>query len=281
MMPTATELEYFAETFRTQHISRAAIRLGISQPTLTQSLKKLEEKLGLALFIRTKSGVIPTREGTRLFERASQLLDQWKEIQDGIHDSHSELVGRFRVGCHQSVGSYTVPRLLENLSQAAPKIELDLIHDFSRKILERVVAYEIDLGFVVNAFKHPDLVVRKMGNDRVLFWKRRGLTKIPQRIFADTSIQSIESTLGRSIRKHFEDWMLVHSSSLELIRTLTLSGQGVGVLPERIALADGADLVPYREDLPSRPDEIYLVYRKEALSSRAGQELVKQAYFSL
>ncbi len=71
---------------------------------------------------------------------------------------------------------------------------------------------------------------------------------------------------------------MVESTSLELIRSLTLSGQGVGILPERIAHADQSDLVIYDQKFPTFIDEIFLTYRKEVLNSIAGKMLVEQGH---
>jgi LysR family transcriptional regulator, cell division regulator len=277
MLATSTEIEYFVEVYKTQHVSKAAIRLGITQPTLTLSLQKLEEKLGAKLFHRTKQGVVPTEQGTLFYRKSHVLLDYWGEVHRGIHRSTSEIFGRFKVGCHQSVGAYTLPKFLDRLRKEAPGIEVELVHDVSRKITEGVVSYNIDIGFVVNPTRHPDLVLKKLGDDRVLFWKKRGATALPKRILADVNLIQMQEILGKTHTKEFKDWILTSTPSLELIRTLTLSGQGIGILPERVAKADGADLVPYDPALPTYEDKIFLAYRKDVLSSKAGRELIRLA----
>jgi DNA-binding transcriptional LysR family regulator len=281
MLATSTEIEYFVEVFQTRHISKAAIRLGVTQPTLTLSIQKLEEKLGAKLFYRTKQGVVPTEQGALFYRKTHTLLECWGEAQKGIYRSTTEISGRFKVGCHQSVGAYVLPKLFENLHTDAPGIEVELIHDFSRKITESVVSYSIDLGFVVNPYRHPDLVLKKLGEDRGLFWKRRSKGMLPKRIFADKNLNQMQEILGKTHAKEFKGWSLVSTSSLELIRTLTLKGQGIGILPERVAKADGSDLVPYDLSLPIYEDKIFLAYRKDVLSSKAGRELIRLATFEL
>jgi DNA-binding transcriptional LysR family regulator len=281
MLATSTEIEYFVEVYQTRHISKAAIRLGVTQPTLTLSLQKLEDKLGTKLFHRTKQGVVPTEQGTVFYRKANTLLDSWSEVHRGIQHSSNEVVGRFKVGCHQSVGAYTLPRFLDHLHNHAPGIEIELAHDFSRKITEAVISYTMDIGFVVNPTRHPDLVLKKLGEDRVLFWKKRGAGQLPKRILADVNLFQMQDILGKTHSKEFRGWKLISTSSLELIRTLTLSGQGIGILPERVAKADGADLVPYDPRLPIYEDKIFLAYRKDVLSSKAGRELVRLASFEL
>ena len=281
MLSTSTEIEYFVEVYQTRHISKAAIRLGVTQPTLTLSLQKLEGKLGTKLFHRTKQGVVPTEQGTLFYRKSHNLLDCWSEVHKGIQQSTSEIFGRFKVGCHQSVGAYTLPKFLDQIHEHAPGIEIELVHDFSRKITEGVVSYNIDIGFVVNPVRHPDLVLKKLGQDRVLLWKKRAASQIPERIFADVNLIQMQDILEKTRSKEFKGWNLISTPSLELIRTLTLSGQGIGILPERVAKADGADLVPYDSSLPTYEDKIFLAYRKDVLSSKAGRELVRLASFVL
>lgn len=277
MLATSSEIEYFIEIYQTRHVSKAAIRLGVSQPTLTLSLQKLEEKLGAQLFHRTKQGVVPTEHGVIFFRKSILLLDHWRDIHKGIQQSTSDIFGRFKVGCHQSVGAYVLPQLLDQLNKHAPGIEIELVHDFSRKITEGVVSYNIDIGFVINPTRHPDLVLKKLGDDRVLFWKKRGGKDLPQKIFADQNLVQMQEILGKTHTKFFKNWQLISTTSLELIRTLVLSGQGIGILPERVAKADGADLVPYDLTLPTYEDKIFMAYRREVLASQAGKELIRLA----
>jgi DNA-binding transcriptional LysR family regulator len=114
-----------------------------------------------------------------------------------------------------------------------------------------------------------------------LFWKKRGAGRIPEIIFADRNLSQMQDILGKTHSKDFKDWKLISTPSLELIRTLTLSGQGIGILPERVAKADGADLVPYDTSLPTYEDKIFLAYRKDVLSSKAGRELIRLSSFEL
>jgi DNA-binding transcriptional LysR family regulator len=281
MIATPTEIEHFLEIFRTKHISNAAVRLGITQPTLTQSLQKIESKLNVSLFIRTKQGVLATEAGRAFYTRALALQENWEGLQTEVHKLKNEISGKYKLGCHPAVGGYTLPPLLRSLNTEAPGIELAVTHDSSRMITERLISYEIDLAYVINPSRHRDLILVKLGEDQVTFWKKKGLSKPPERIFADQSLTQTESLLSKVHKKHFRNWQVLQSSSLELIRTLTLEGQGIGILPARTATSDSKDLVPYDETLPIFHDEIYLAYRKEILSHRSGKELIRLAKVKL
>ena len=280
-LPSAQEIENFLEIYQTQNLTKSAIRLGITQPSLSQSLQKLEEKTASKLFFRTKQGMIATEAGNQFFARATQILEDWSAFHSILTNSETELQGKFRVGCHASVGGYTLPKFFKNLEKAAPKIEIELIHDLSRKITEGIVSYEIDLGYVVNPFRHPEMVLRKLGTDQVRFWKKKGLKETPQVLFANQNLLQVDTLRKKVIAKKFQDWKWVQTESLELIRTLTHQGAGVGILPERVAKAESDTLVVYDETLPSYADEIYLAYRKEVLTSRAGQALIQAAFYPI
>lgn len=273
MMPTTHELVQFCEIFRTRHVSNSAIRLGVTQPALTQALKKLESKAGGALFNRTPQGMVPTRLGITLYKYAGELNDSWSKIQTELRAVQVSLAGRFRVGCHPSVASYCIPQVLRELDQSAPGIELELIHDYSRKVLEQVVNFDLDLAFVVNPVRHPELVLKALGTDTVHFWIRKGLQTPPNRLLTDLSLPQTADLLGKS--KHFMGWSILQSANLEVIRTLTLQGLGVGCLPERVALVDDQPLCPYRSnELPALNDRIFLAYRKDAMTGEASRALL-------
>ena len=276
MIPTPTELKYFIEVYQIRHLSNAALRLAVSQPTLTQSLQSLEKKVGTRLFHRTRQGTIPTEAGIRLYQRANALIHHWEDLQSSVRDSSTQLTGRFKLGCHESVGVYTLPRLLESIDGQAPGIELSLSHDLSRRITERVIAYELDLGIVVNPTRHPDLVMKKLGEDQFTFWKRKDLSRPPQKVFAHLELTQTQTLLKQTQAKVFKDWRVLGTGSFELIRAFTAQGLGVGVLPSRIARMDPS-LVLAGSKLPAVRDEIFLVYRREALGSRAGKTLIELA----
>jgi len=277
MIPSSTEILNFLELFKTRHLSHAAIRLGVTQPTLSQSLQRLEEKVGSQLFFRTKRGLIPTDFGNEFYLRAKTLLDAWDGLIHQPKNGSLGLEGRFRLGCHSAVAGYTVPRLLKRLNAEAPRIELELVHDISRKITEKLLSFELHFAFVVNPVRHGDLVLVKLGEDRVTFWKRRAAKSVPERLILDTNLAQVDDLLRKTRSKVFPEWSMINTGSLELTRTLIAEGGGVGVLPERVALADGAELEVFDSSLPVFRDEIFLAYRKEMILTASGKKVIEWA----
>src|SRR5688500_16984767 len=112
MMPSPSELQYFIEVAGTLNVSRAAERLGISQPTLSLAIQRLENSFGAPLLIRTKSGVKLTHAGQRLVTQARALVHEWEKIRGDALRDETEIRGRYIVGCHPSVALYSLPNFL-------------------------------------------------------------------------------------------------------------------------------------------------------------------------
>lgn len=280
-MPSPNELVYFIEVAETLNISRAAERLGISQPTLSLSLQKLESTLGRQLFIRTKAGVQLTRAGTKLVSQARNLIWEWDKIQSDALKDESEIRGRYVLGCHPSVALYSLPRLFPKLLEAHPLLEIKLHHDLSRRITEDVISFKIDFGIVVNPWQHPDLIIKPLWKDEVSLWvsPRPSPLQDPKSgkavLVCDPDLLQTQSILKQLSKKGFTFQRTITSSSLEVIATIIESKGGVGVLPARVATR--LKERPLRRlpgnDQPKFQDSIALVYRADAQKSKASRAL--------
>jgi len=277
MIANETELSYFIELFSTGHFTKTAQKLRITQSALTQSISKLERKIGASLFYRTKKGCHPTPTGEILFHEACELRERWSALSEKVRQQKTALRGRFRLGCHPSLGIRLLPPFLKKLAAVAPEIEVDLSHDYSRNLTSKVISYELDFCFAVNPVRHPDLVLKKIDDDRIRVWKSKRVTVPVKKIFTDLSPLEVRAMFGKKF-KAYSDWPIVQSTSLELILAFAGNGVGVGILPEKVATrAREFDLEPLDEALPSLHDEIFLVHRLDTMKSEAGKLLTRIA----
>src|SRR4029079_13501420 len=153
MIPSSTDLTYFIEVASLLNLSRAAETLGISQPSLTLAMQRLEASVGTSILIRQKRGVTLTKAGKQLLAHARSLLEQWDSIKSAALASTYEVQGCFTLGCHPSVALYSLPHFLPGLLKKYPNLEIQLHHDSSRKITEKVINLSIDIGIVINPVK--------------------------------------------------------------------------------------------------------------------------------
>ena len=117
---TTRELLYVKTIAEEKSISKAAKRLYIAQPSLSQSLQKLEEQLGVALFHRTSSGLTLTYAGERYYHMASQVLKIYENFEIEISDINNLKTGKIRLGITNHLGALTLPQTLKQFHDLFP-----------------------------------------------------------------------------------------------------------------------------------------------------------------
>ena len=281
MLPTPTDLTYFLTVAKTLNISRASELLLITQPSLSASIRRLEDVVGVKLFIRSKSGVSLTRAGQRLAARTGALLDEWDKMSYEAAKDASEVKGRYIVGCPLDIGLTFLPELLAKLFGMFSDIEIALVHDTPMRVLGDLVTFKIDFGIVVNPFRHPDLVIRTICSDEVRFWVRDGGQPAQSRsgqavLVYDSSFVGQFAIAQKSIAK-ITVARVITTASYHMVGRLVAAGVGIGVLPNRIAQGLG---VPQMRPLPRNllciPHDICLVYRSDLHRTSASREFVRK-----
>ena len=143
------QLRYFVSVADTRHFTHSAELLGVSQPTLSKQIHRLEEALGAALFDRSSGGVTLTAAGETLLPLARQMVTD----ADAAHDAVREIVGlrrgRIRLGATPSLCTSLLPPLLRRFRTAYPDIDL-LVHESgSQDLVADLVARTLDLALIV------------------------------------------------------------------------------------------------------------------------------------
>lgn len=266
----SADLTYFAEIARTENLSRAAERLGVTQPSLSLAIKRLEASVGTTLLLRKRQGVSLTDAGKVLLQESENFLRTWDNIVSRVQSSQNEVQGVIRLGAHPAVAHYSLPLFLKDFLTRYSDVEVQLTHDLSRKIAEGVISQQIDVGLVINPIAHPDLVIRKLANDRVTFWRSKHFRKDHGRhLIADLDLVQTQALMRKAAKTIGSDLKLLPTSQLDIVRELCALGIGIAVLPERVARYGDSTLEPI-EGAPVFMDELALVYRVE----RKKQKLV-------
>lgn len=278
VIPSANEITYFLEVAETLNLSRAAERLGISQPSLSLAIQRLEQSIGVPILLRSKKGVTLTQAGRTLLQHSRGLQQAWEEVITRAVKSQDEVTGRFTIGCHPSVARYSIGHFLPDFLEANPDIEVSLVHDLSRRIVESVISMRVDLGIVVNPARHNDLIIKKLASDEVTFWVGGGSRSIQDYkssksvLVCDPDLAQTQELLKKVQKAGIKVQRVVKSSNLEVIADLVAEGAGIGILPSRVAENAKKPLHRIR-NAPAFIDEIALVYRMEQKDVRAVQAL--------
>ena len=146
---TLKQLQVFLAIARERHFTRAAHRINLSQPTLSEQLAELERELGTRLFVRGRGGqTLPTEAG-RVFEGyAARVVATVADARQAIEEIDGLKRGSLVIGASTTPGVYLLPAVVGLFRARHPGIDLRLEIGNSRLIEERVRANEVDLGIV-------------------------------------------------------------------------------------------------------------------------------------
>jgi LysR family hydrogen peroxide-inducible transcriptional activator len=152
------DLGYLLAVAEHAHFGRAARACGISQPTLSVQVRKLERQLGLPLFERGGRTVVPTLACQRLLGHARAAVAEAEAILAVARDLRDPLAGRFRLGIIPTLAPYLLPLVFAPLREALPALEVEPWEDQTLALLERLRAHELDAVLLATPVDGTDLL---------------------------------------------------------------------------------------------------------------------------
>jgi len=271
---------YFVAVAEELHFGRAARRLGISQPPLSQQILRLEEDLGVLLFRRTKRSVLLTPAGEVFLEAARKLL-------------RGE-VGTLQVGYAPSVEIDILPKVLLVFSKRFPEVELRLTPLATGEQLEALRQRRIDAGLVLLPAAGEDLEVARIRREPLVLvapalHPLARLRSVPLR--ALEGVPYVQ--LARSTEPGFHDQLQalarqgkvafrVAAESAHLYDTLSLvaAGVGVSILPDCVRRVRRSGIAARPLSPPGAGIDFGIAHRRNELSpvALAFVDLVRRAY---
>jgi LysR family hydrogen peroxide-inducible transcriptional activator len=272
---TLTELRYVVAVADEKHFGRAAARCFVSQPSLSASVKKLEDELAVQLFERGKGGVIVTAAGELVVAQARRALDEAARVKTVARQGRDQLKGVLRLGVIHTVAPYLLPDLVAALRRLAPEMPLDIEENMTA-ILDRMLrAGEVDAVVLALPYEAPGIETRALYDEEfsVVAPSRHALAR--RRSIAVEELDAGELLLlpaGHCFRDQVLDACHEFSrppaagrqgSSLETLRSMVASGLGVSVMPASALTPRHANplvkAVPFEAPRPAR--RIGIAYR--------------------
>lgn len=130
------------------NMRKAAERLFVSQPALSQRLQNIEKQWGTKLFLRTQKGLILTPSGELVIRFANNVLDQEEKVKEQIQTLESKVHGTLKIACASIVGQNWLPKVLKTFVDQYPHAKISLITGWSSEILKSLYDDEVHIGIL-------------------------------------------------------------------------------------------------------------------------------------
>lgn len=229
--------------------SRAAKRLHVSQPALSNQIRLLEEDLETKLFARNRRSVALTAVGKDILDDAERLLSGADEIKQRVRRASTGALGTLRIGFVASATSDIVPRMTVAFRKSFPEVSLELKNVPTVSQLDALRQRTLDVGIVRLPLREPDISVLPLSSEpfAMVFSKQHPLGAQPKVVVRDLEREAFVTYSERLAPDFFQHWtglcrkagftprIVQEVAEMETALALVSAGVGVAILPEGVA----------------------------------------------
>ncbi len=291
-LPEVWQLRYFVAVAERLHFGRAAEALHISQPPLSRAIRALEERLGVALFARSRRRVELTPEGARFVDEARRITGQLERAVLELRRMASGEQGRLRIGFVSLADYGVLPGLLKAHRSARPGVTLALREMLSPDQASALAAGELDFGLLLppvsGAARLEHIVVQRERFVAALASRHRlarvrgklGLRELSGDPFVmvprEIAPGLYDIVTGLAARAGISLNVAQEAIQMQTVVSLVSSGLGAAIVPASVANL-GRRGVVYRELADSHPRlDVWLAWPHGALGA-AARDFLTQA----
>ena len=247
------QLKIFVSVYKNRSFTRASEELHISQPTISEHIKNLENSFGCKLFDRLGRSIMPTTEADVLYPKAMQIQENLIQIQEEITATGSSIRGKLIIGASTIPGAYILPRVASSFKEQYPEIAYEILIDDSAKVTSMVLHHNILCGIV--GAKEPaeklsytpiledELVLvasKKVLNQKTISLEKLAAVPFLQREKGSGTRQTFENLLEKNDSTKDEFNIVATLGSTSSVKQAVKAGLGVSVI-SRIAVQEELD----------------------------------------
>jgi len=237
--------------YTNKSFTKAAEQLYTSQPTISEHIRNLEERLNCKLFDRLGRTIIPTLEAELLYPRALAILDDLKKLEDDLTAVGTTVSGKIVIAASTIPSAFVLPKLAADFNKTYPDVSFEIRTSDTAQVTEAVLSNEILLGIVGARNSNSKLNFHAFREDELVL---AAATKraVNQRITTKTLLELpfILREKGSGTRKSLEKYLADQEINVSQLNTCAILGSstavceaiksdlGVSIL-SRYAIADG------------------------------------------
>ena len=257
-------LKIFTSVAKCNSITLGAKELGVTQANVTLRIKQLEKEVGFELFHRVPKGIILTKEGEKLLPLAIDVEKKLEEIQTkmkNIHQQDSLIIA----SAYLNARIRLVP-FMKKINKDYPNIRLEIVRDNNVSIIDELLNFKIDIGFIDYEPENEQIVVLKKFKNELLFLEDKNSTEENNTILSCGD----NCQFYGGIKKYYKHigiskYKTIQIPDFEIILSSIECGMGKSILPktviEKLGYSDKLKTTQISNDILEITT--YLVCRKE------------------
>jgi DNA-binding transcriptional LysR family regulator len=287
-------LRYFVAVAEELHFGRAAVRLGISQPPLSEQIRSLEETFGTELLLRTRRRVALTASGRLLYAEAVKLLSHADRVREIMVGARSGRAGHLFLGCVPSALIGALPTILNARDGSLDGLDIRVTEAHTGTIVAGVLDGSLDAGLAwedtppatlaIQPLEHVRFIVALHPTHRLAARKRISLSDVAQEPLVmsprDVTPRQFDRIMLGFRQAGLQPRIAHHAGSISAQLGFVASGLGYAIVPDyarRLGM-EGIEFRPLREILESSPLSLIWSTKRESPQLAVFRRRVEEAY---
>ncbi len=169
---TLVQLEYLVALDRLRHFAKAATQCHITQPSLSMQVQKLEEELGVQIFIRTNP-VTTTETGQIVIEQAKKILSEARTMHQLIHQEKNIVAGTLKIGIIPTLAPYLLPQFIQTFIRQYPQVHISINEQTTEHIIRHLKNGTLDAGILATPLNTAELKEMFLFNEEFVAYVSR------------------------------------------------------------------------------------------------------------
>lgn len=270
---TLRHMKIFVSVFQNSSITKAADELHLAQPSVSFSIREIEEYYGIRLFERIGRRIFPTEAGKEFYGYALHIMSLFEEMEKKI--KNWDTLGTLRIGASITIGTHILPVLIQEYQTRFPSLTIEALINSSAAIEQHVLNNTIDIGLIENHPDHPELSFIPFMEDSLC-----AVVSVSHPLAAQETVTLAQmseypflmrekGSAGREILdacfslNHLSVRPLWESTSTQAIVSGVAAGLGVAVLPYLLVKKEIAEhTVKQLTLLPPLKRDLHIIYHK-------------------
>lgn len=223
------------------NFTKAAKKLHMTQPAVSQAVKSLENHFNTILIDRVNKSFYLNKAGRIVYELGKEIHVKLDKMERLVRDLHDEVNGEVMIGASYTIGEYMMPQLLAELHNRYPNLHVHIIIGNTKEIGDKLLNHEIDLGFIEGRYEHPNLVAKTFMQDKMFVCsaannRLTSIENLSEEVWLSREVGSGTRHMQESFLQthHITPKQCITLGSTQLIKEAIQTGLGISLMSETV-----------------------------------------------